>query len=110
MHIIRQSASRLLLVSAAPFALLAGSAMAQTTPGARDASEPAADENQADIVVVGTAGGGTRRQDAAFAVTSLSSDAIARAAPNSTADLLRTIPGVSAESSGSSASMKPSIA
>ncbi len=53
-----------------------------------------------DIVVVGTAGGGTRRQDAAFAVTTLSNDAIERAAPNSTADLLRTVPGVLAESSG----------
>ncbi len=53
-----------------------------------------------DIVVVGTAGGGTRRQDASFAVTSLSNDAIERAAPNSTADLLRTVPGVMAESSG----------
>lgn len=53
-----------------------------------------------EIVVVGTAGGGMRRQDAAFALTTLSSDAIARAAPQSTADLLRTIPGISAESSG----------
>ncbi|MCB8830062.1 hypothetical protein LJD47_34120, partial [Escherichia coli] len=50
-----------------------------------------------DIIVVGTAGGGTRRQDAAFAVTTLSNDAIERAAPNSTADLLRTVPGVMAE-------------
>ena len=100
MHTFRSSASRLLLAGAAPFALLAGSAMAQTAPAAQDAPNVAADENQADIVVVGTAGAGTRRQDAAFAVTSLSSDAIARAAPNSTADLLRTIPGVSAESSG----------
>jgi iron complex outermembrane receptor protein len=53
-----------------------------------------------DIIVVGTAGGGTRRQDAAFAVTALSNDAIERAAPNSTADLLRAVPGVMAESSG----------
>jgi outer membrane receptor protein involved in Fe transport len=53
-----------------------------------------------DIIVVGTAGGGVRRQDAAFAVTALDNDAIERAAPSSTADLLRTIPGVMAESSG----------
>lgn len=60
------------------------------------ANEPAVEE----IIVVGTAGGGVRRQDAAFAVTTLDNAAIERAAPTSTADLLRTIPGVSAESSG----------
>ncbi|WP_156678560.1 TonB-dependent siderophore receptor [Sphingomonas profundi] len=69
-----------------------------TTPTAE--SQTAAEPAGEDIVVVGTAGGGTRRQDAAFAVTALSNDAIERAAPTSTADLLRTIPGVSAESSG----------
>lgn len=65
-------------------------------------SEPAASDEAGDveIVVVGTAGAGTRRQDASFAVTSLGTEAIARAAPNSTADLLRTVPGVMAESSG----------
>lgn len=69
---------------------------AEPEQGLVDTSEPQGDE----IVVVGTAGGGTRRQDASFAVTSLSNDAIERAAPNSTADLLRTVPGVMAESSG----------
>lgn len=53
-----------------------------------------------EIVVTGTAGGGINRQDAAFAITSINSDAIERAAPNSTADLFKVIPGVSAESSG----------
>jgi outer membrane receptor protein involved in Fe transport len=104
-----------LMLGVAPFALVAATAQAQTTPsdsGAAQAadssqraeSEPASVADQAnggdDIVVVGTAGGGTRRQDAAFAVTTLSNDAIERAAPNSTADLLRTVPGVMAESSG----------
>jgi outer membrane receptor protein involved in Fe transport len=69
---------------------------AQGDAGMVDTTEPQGD----DIVVVGTAGGGTRRQDAAFAVTTLNNDAIERAAPNSTADLLRTVPGVMAESSG----------
>lgn len=68
----------------------------QGDAGIVDTAEPQGD----DIVVVGTAGGGTRRQDAAFAVTTLNNDAIERAAPNSTADLLRTVPGVMAESSG----------
>jgi outer membrane receptor protein involved in Fe transport len=85
------------LVGAASGALFAATpAFAQTA----DTAATAADDSSEDIVVVGTAGAGTRRQDAAFAVTTLSSDAIARAAPNSTADLLRTVPGVMAESSG----------
>lgn len=37
---------------------------------------------------------------AAFAITSISADAIEQAAPNSTADLLKVVPGVMAESSG----------
>lgn len=104
-----------LRASVAPLALLiAGQAGAQTAPAetplpttstaqraAPDAGivDPDAQAGD-DIIVVGTSGGGTRRQDAAFAVTTLSNDAIERAAPNSTADLLRTVPGVMAESSG----------
>jgi iron complex outermembrane receptor protein len=72
-------------------------ALAQVAGGSAAPPEEASD---VEIVVVGTAGAGTRRQDASFAVTSLNSEAITRAAPNSTADLLRTVPGVMAESSG----------
>lgn len=53
-----------------------------------------------EIVVVGTAGAGVRRQRAAFAVTTLDDDVIDRAAPASTAELLELIPGVSSESTG----------
>jgi outer membrane receptor protein involved in Fe transport len=110
-----QNSLHLLLLGAAPAALMLPNwAAAQTpvdTPTTQDTdaaqrSEPevAAEAPEyadgEEIVVVGTAGGGTRRQDAAFAVTTLSSEAIERAAPNSTADLLRTVPGVMAESSG----------
>lgn len=96
----------MLMVGAAPLALIAATAQAQTVPASEPTTTtPATDqattaEPDQEIVVVGTAGGGTRRQDAAFAVTTISNEAIARAAPNSTADLLRTVPGVSAESSG----------
>ncbi len=107
--------SHYLRTGVAPLALLvAGQTQAQTVPA--DSSVPATSTAQRaapdagivdpdaqageDIIVVGTSGGGTRRQDAAFAVTTLSNDAIERAAPNSTADLLRTVPGVMAESSG----------
>jgi iron complex outermembrane recepter protein len=70
-------------------------AFAQEAPQADDAA-PASDE----IIVTGTAGGGINRQAAAFAITNITSDAIEKAAPNSTADLFKVIPGVSAESSG----------
>ena len=70
-------------------------AFAQEAPQADDAA-PASDE----IIVTGTAGGGVNRQAAAFAITNITSDAIDKAAPNSTADLFKVIPGVSAESSG----------
>ncbi len=53
-----------------------------------------------DIVVVGTAGGGSRRQDAAFAVTTIDADRIERLAPASTADVLKLVPGLSVETSG----------
>ena len=89
-------------------ALVAGSAVAQDqqAPPATDAAP--ADAAPADvavaedelIIVTGTAGGGISRQDAAFALTTVDSDAIDRIAPTSTADLFRVIPGVSAESSG----------
>ena len=70
-------------------------AFAQEAPQADDAA-PASDE----IIVTGTAGRGNNRQAPAFAITNITSDAIEKAAPNSTADLFKVIPGVSAESSG----------
>ena len=106
----------LLLRSAAFTALVAGGTSLSAQTGSDTSAAQAADQAQRtqgespsiadtgpsgdDIIVVGTAGGGVRRQDASFAVTSLDNEAIERAAPNSTADLLRTIPGVMAESSG----------
>ncbi len=94
-------ARRLLIGTAAVAILTAAPALAQTqAPADVPAEAPVAETQGEDIIVVGTAGGGTRRQDAAFAVTTLSDAAIARAAPSSTADLLRTVPGVMAESSG----------
>ncbi len=82
------------LLSSIALIALPAAALAQEAPLADDT---AANE---EIIVTGTAGGGVNRQDAAFAITSINSDAIDRAAPNSTADLFKVIPGVSAESSG----------
>ncbi|MGN6268488.1 MAG: TonB-dependent receptor domain-containing protein [Sphingomonas sp.] len=53
-----------------------------------------------DIVVVGTAGGGSLRQEAAFAVTTIDADQIERLAPASTADVLKLVPGLTVETSG----------
>ncbi|QAY78740.1 TonB-dependent receptor [Sphingosinicella sp. BN140058] len=96
-----------LLYGIAPLAATAPAAAQQAavpespqTEGADTAGIADTSADQDEIVIVGTAGAGTRRQDAAFAVTTLSNAAIEQAAPNSTADLLRTVPGVSAESSG----------
>lgn len=70
---------------------------------AQDASAPQATDTAAEeevIIVTGTAGAGTRRQDAAFALTTVDEEAIDRLAPASTADVFRLVPGVSTESSG----------
>ena len=52
-------------------------------------------------VVTGTAGGSeVRKLDASFAITNVTDEDIIKFSPKSTADLLKTIPGVWAESSG----------
>ncbi|PZQ24658.1 MAG: TonB-dependent receptor [Sphingopyxis macrogoltabida] len=86
--------NRIHLLSSAALVALPVAAQAQEAPQAPD------DYADQEIIVTGTAGGGVSRQDAAFAITSVGSEAIERAAPNSTADLLKVIPGVTAESSG----------
>lgn len=95
----------LALLGGATMIVLAAPADAQTqsTGGQAPTGAPAtaADEVAPDeIVIVGTAGAGTRRQDAAFAVTTVDQSAVERLSPQSTADLLRIVPGVTVESSG----------
>lgn len=56
------------------------------------------------IVVIGTPGGsGLRKQDASFAITTVSADELSTAAPKSTAEVFALVPGVWAESSGGKA-------
>lgn len=72
-------------------------------------SSPAAfaqqdDEIIEEIVTIGTpGGGGVERQQAAFALTTINEDDIAKFSPKSTADLLKSVPGIWAESSGGKA-------
>jgi outer membrane receptor protein involved in Fe transport len=51
-------------------------------------------------VVVGTPGGGQRRQQAAFAVTTIDRPVIDQLAPSSTAEVLKLVPGLTVETSG----------
>ncbi|MGB8842058.1 MAG: TonB-dependent receptor [Aliidongia sp.] len=63
--------------------------------GARDAQAEAE-----QIIVTGTArAGGLKKLDASYSITSISDEQIKQAAPSSTADLLKVVPGVFAESS-----------
>ncbi|MDE2437127.1 MAG: TonB-dependent receptor [Sphingomonadales bacterium] len=80
--------------------LLATPVLAQTAPAAPAA--PAAEENPGEqIIVIGTPGGaGTRKQDASYAITAISADALDQAAPKSAAEVFTLVPGVWAESSG----------
>lgn len=84
--------------------VVAGPAPRAARPAAASVQDPAVQTGEAteidEVIVIGTAGAGIRRQDAAFAVTNLSAEAISQAAPSSTADLFRLVPGVTAESSG----------
>jgi len=53
------------------------------------------------VIVVGTAGGkGVNRFDASFAVSSFDASDLEKIQPKSTADLLKSVPGIWAESSG----------
>lgn len=71
--------------------------LAAATPADPDAA--AAAPETADIVVTGTPFG-RARLDAPFAISTFNAQAIERAAPLSTADLLKAVPGFSAEPSG----------
>ena len=89
--------------TASTLAILASATSVWAQDAQPAASPPAAavDEQQGEeVIVIGTAGAGTRRQDAAFAVTTVDAAAIDQLSPASTADLFRLVPGVSAESSG----------
>ncbi|MFZ5616347.1 MAG: TonB-dependent receptor [Pseudomonadota bacterium] len=89
---VRRGAKLALAMTVGVSALAAGFAQAQ-----EEASSDIVDE----IVVIGTPGGaGADRQAASFAVTTIDSDEITKFSPASTADLLKAIPGVWAESSG----------
>ncbi len=66
-----------------------------------DTDEERSPEVIEEIIVTGTAGGAEMRKlDASFAITTADEQAIEQFSPESTADLLKIVPGVWAESSG----------
>lgn len=78
-------------------------AMSPTSAIAQDQlqSERSADVEGGEIIVTGTPGGVEQRKvDASFAITTLDETAVAKFGPQSTADLLKAVPGVWVESSG----------
>jgi len=83
--------------------LVAGACVTLFSPSAlvaqeQDTEDPAA---MGEVIVTGTAAGAEiRKLEASFAITTLSDEDITAYSPQSTADLLKLIPGVWSESSG----------
>ncbi|QBE62918.1 TonB-dependent siderophore receptor [Pseudoduganella lutea] len=67
---------------------------------AQEAATPADDALQMNRVVVTGTAGGTSKMKSSVSVSTLEADTIARSVPTSAADVLRSVPGVRAESSG----------
>jgi outer membrane receptor protein involved in Fe transport len=74
-------------------------AAGQATPPTPESSAVAAEIQQ--VVVTGTASArGTRKIDTAFSITTATEEQLKAAAPSSTADVLKLVPGVYAEATG----------
>lgn len=92
-------------LSLCPVGLAHAQQAATPAPDAAAASDQASSDdsllNLDTIVVTGRAGGaGIKKLEASYALTTLDNDAIEKFNPKSTADLLKSVPGVSVESSG----------
>jgi outer membrane receptor protein involved in Fe transport len=75
----------------------------EPAPAPQPTQAPSSDEESTldTIVVSGTAKfSGVRKRDASFSITTATADQIQEAAPLSTADLLKVVPGIWVESSG----------
>jgi outer membrane receptor protein involved in Fe transport len=75
----------------------AAQASGPQTPSTQ-AKEAAAEIQQ--VTVTGTAAGGRRKVDTSFSITTANEEQIKQAAPSSTGDLLKIVPGIMAESTG----------
>jgi len=99
---------RKLLLSSISIAVLTLINQAQAAEPQAAATEQAAAPTQKDaaqsdiqqVVVTGVATGGLRRLDSAFSISTANEEQLKAAAPSSTADILKLVPGVYAESTG----------
>lgn len=92
---------RTALLASIATAAFAAPALAQIANGAAEPPSTTAAVEDDEIIVTATAGGaGIRKQDAAFALSTIDAGALDQAQPQSTADVLRLVPGVSVETSG----------
>ncbi len=81
----------------------AASASAPAAVVAKVAKEAVATEVQQVVVTGNSNKGGQRKIDASYSITTANEEQLKQAAPSSTADLLKIVPGIYAESSGGNA-------
>jgi outer membrane receptor protein involved in Fe transport len=94
------NSSKQFLLSSVAIAVLTLIGQAQAAGQAEPANAALAAEVQ-QVVVTGTAAArGTRKIDAAFSITTATEEQLKAAAPSSTADVLKLVPGVFAEATG----------
>lgn len=87
--------------AAARFVPVCAGVLLASLPVQAQEEEPQPDPELEQIVVTGTAGGAEiLKFDASFAITTMSDEDITKYSPQSTADLLKLVPGVWSESSG----------
>nr|WP_315259557.1 TonB-dependent receptor [uncultured Duganella sp.] len=92
-------------IAAAVLILVHQSAAAQTEPAsaAAAAAEPSTEVSKEiqQVVVTGVASArGVRKVDSAFSITTANEEQLKQASPSSTADIMKLVPGVYAESTG----------
>lgn len=78
---------------------LAHQAQAQEASPPADSNKDVAKEIQ-QVVVTGSAANGVRKLDASYSISTANEEQMRQAAPSSTADLLKIVPGVFAEPTG----------
>ncbi|MFC5460231.1 TonB-dependent receptor [Massilia niabensis] len=103
-HFLR-SAVALAVLTLVSQAQAAGQAAVQAPSAAQATAQDAAGAQVAQeiqqVVVTGTASAsGTRKIDTAFSITTATAEQLKAASPSSTADILKLVPGVYAESTG----------
>jgi iron complex outermembrane recepter protein len=86
---------------AAPLAAACAAFVFATDAEAQEAAQTGEEDTIAEVIVTGTAAGAEiEKVEASFAITTVSAADITQYSPQSTADLLKLVPGVWSESSG----------